>query len=249
MGTLRLLLCLQCVAWCWVVTGCASARPYVESSREVGESPPVQAEQPPPRRAPLTAPPLMGKGWFDEVKELLPESTVALLDEGRMICTGVLAVRSDVVATTLHCLEQRERGEYVAVMLADGSVIGSRLEALDEATDMAVLLLEEPAPFTPMPIADSDLAVRAEPFLFLGLPEAGRKVVTGVVLKRAQCPSLQAVEDALFTSIQGRLGDSGAAMAAKGGIIALVHGGARCNIAIPSNRLQPLVQQVLEAHP
>jgi S1-C subfamily serine protease len=63
-----------------------------------------------------------------------------------------------------------------------------------------------------------------------------------------QCPSLPALQNALFTSIRGRPGDSGAPLVnAAGEIVGLVHGGAACQIATPADTLATLVERVLRA--
>jgi len=60
------------------------------------------------------------------------------------------------------------------------------------------------------------------------------------------CPSLPDLPDALFTSINGRPGDSGAPLVDGGAeIVGLVHGGARCHIATPAGPLARLVDHVL----
>jgi hypothetical protein len=61
------------------------------------------------------------------------------------------------------------------------------------------------------------------------------------------CPSLPYLPNALFTSINGTPGDSGAPLVdLLGRIVGLVHGGARCRIATPGDRLVRLIDRVLE---
>src|SRR5439155_1105995 len=60
-------------------------------------------------------------------------------------------------------------------------------------------------------------------------------------------PGLPDLPDALFTSIAGVPGDSGAPLVDGGArIVGLVHGGVRCHIATPSGALARLVDRVLE---
>jgi S1-C subfamily serine protease len=169
--------------------------------------------------------------------------TVAAAD-GRPRCGGAVAVRSDLVVTAAHCLRELAPGDAVVVGL-DGEDRPARLAAMDRETDVAVLLLDEPSEVRPLPLADSDLARPGEPVLFLGRPDFGRDVQEAEVERRAPCPDLAAVSDAVFATHRGVPGDSGAPLVGKGGIVALIHGGARCHIAIPSNALGPVVWQAL----
>src|SRR5262249_8828504 len=65
--------------------------------------------------------------------------------------------------------------------------------------------------------------------------------------KIAPCPSLPNLGRALHTSIDGTPGDSGAPLVdLLGQVVGLVHGGARCRIATPGDRLARLVDRVLD---
>src|SRR5207237_2370176 len=65
--------------------------------------------------------------------------------------------------------------------------------------------------------------------------------------KSGRCPSLPDLPNALFTSIAGVPGDSGAPLGAVvAEVVGLVHGGARCHIATPADTLVRLVDRVLE---
>ena len=65
--------------------------------------------------------------------------------------------------------------------------------------------------------------------------------------KIGRCPSLPDLPNALFTSIAGVPGDSGAPLVdVVAEVVGLVHGGARCHIATPADTLVRLVHRVLE---
>lgn len=179
------------------------------------------------------------------IAERLEEASVTVVaDRGRSRCAGAVAVRPDVVVTAAHCLRGVEPGDPVVVGFGDEDVEGW-LGALDGETDVAVVRLAEPADRRPLPLADSDEAVPGEPLLFLGRPDPGRRVQDAEVERRGPCPSLEAVQDAVYASHRGYPGDSGAVLVGRRGIVAVVHGGARCHIAIPSNALGPVVWQAL----
>jgi hypothetical protein len=64
------------------------------------------------------------------------------------------------------------------------------------------------------------------------------------------CQSLPALPNALFTSIEGVPGDSGAPLVDGGArIVGLVHGGADCHIATPANTLATMLEDVLGPSP
>src|SRR6185369_860933 len=60
------------------------------------------------------------------------------------------------------------------------------------------------------------------------------------------CPSLPNLPNALFTSIEGVPGDSGAPLVDSAArVVGLVHGGVNCHIATPADTLLRLVDRVL----
>jgi hypothetical protein len=117
--------------------------------------------------------------------------------------------------------------------------------ATDRAADQAILLLEEPVPVTPLALARREKMPGATLY-FSGHP--GRPRFQEVELKRVgRCPSLPALPDALFTSIDGTPGDSGAPVVdAAGRVVGLVHGGARCEILTPARTLGHLLDRLLD---
>jgi S1-C subfamily serine protease len=158
-------------------------------------------------------------------------------------CAGVLAVSPDVVFTARHCVE--DEGQKLRVRFTTGSTRTAWVVAIDEAADQALLLLHDPVSIEPLPlvrrrqIAGTVLYFEGNPatphFQWARLDRIGR------------CPSLPDLPNALFTSIRGVPGDSGAPLvdgAAR--VVGLVHGGTRCHIATPADALWRLVDRVLE---
>jgi hypothetical protein len=197
-------------------------------------------------REPVLARALTGADWEQEAPRRLREATVGVEQQGSVVCAGALAARTDVVVTALHCLDEPHApGTPVFLVLSDGTRQQGALVAYDVVFDLAVLRLEASARVEPLPLADSDPLQGGERLFFLGRPHRWRQVQRAEVLKRDQCPDLPELKDALFGSFEGYPGDSGAAVVAQGGLVAIIHGGVRCSIAVPSAKLGPLVRQAL----
>lgn len=175
------------------------------------------------------------------VRRTLTDATVRLSSG----CTGAIAERSQLIVTAWHCVTGRQS---VRARLADGEERTAWVVATDEASDQAVLFLEEPTGVPPLRIVRR-AQIPGTVLYFAGHPD--RPVFQAARLDRiGVCPSLPRLPNALFTSIRGRPGDSGAALVnAAGELVGLVHGGARCEIATPADTLHTLVQQVLRPSP
>jgi len=175
----------------------------------------------------------------ETAREALRRATVALAPMG---CAGVVVDDRSLVVTARHCVEDRPT---VRVRAAGGASRTAWVVATDRAADQAVLLLEAPLPVTPLALARREKAPGATLY-FSGHP--GRPRFQAVELKRVgRCPSLPALPDALFTSIDGTPGDSGAPVVDAGGrVVGLVHGGARCEILTPARTLGRLLDRLLD---
>jgi S1-C subfamily serine protease len=189
-----------------------------------------------PKPKPHRRPPVASRA----VEQALRGASVVIEPVG---CAGALAATRSLVVTARHCV--RRLGQSLDVYLARNQVRRARVVALDERADQAVLLLTAPARLEPLGI----LRRQAKPgtvVYFAGNPE--RPTFERARLERiGRCPSLPRLPDALFTTIHGEPGDSGAPLVDDGGrIVGLVHGGARCHIATPGDRLWRLVEGVLE---
>lgn len=177
------------------------------------------------------APPLDGQG-----AARLVEATVAILsDGGQLRCTGSIAARGDLIVSAAHCFGRAAKLDSESlVRLSTGEELRARIVDIDHDTDVAVLQMPAMGELRPLPVADSDPVDTGEELLFLGRPGPDRQVFQAKVEKRAPCPDLAAVPRAVFATHDGKPGDSGAPLLSSDGIIAIVHGGTRCEIAIPS---------------
>jgi S1-C subfamily serine protease len=175
------------------------------------------------------------------VRRLLEQATVRLATG----CTGAVAELSQLVVTAGHCVTDRRS---VTVRLADGEERTGWVVATDEASDQAVLFLEEPTGVMPLRIVRRR-QIPGTVLYFGGHPD--RWALQSARIDRVGvCPSLPRLPNALFTTIHGRPGDSGAPLVnGAGDIVGLVHGGAQCEIATPANTLRMLIDEVLRPEP
>ena len=155
-------------------------------------------------------------------------------------CAGVVAENPQVIVTAKHCV----KGRTLRVRLSTGSERTAWVVAVNDASDQAVLFLEEPADVEPLAIVRRR-QIPGTVLYFEGNPERPR--FQNARLDRiGRCPSLPDLPNALFTSIDGRPGDSGAPLVdGAAAIVGLVHGGTRCHIATPAATLARLVDHVL----
>jgi S1-C subfamily serine protease len=157
-------------------------------------------------------------------------------------CAGAVAVTPWVVVTARHCVTEKDRDLRVR---RQGEVRRAELVASDEVSDQVVLALDEPLPVDPLAVARR-LPIEGAVLYFEGNPSRPR--LQSVRLDHiARCPSLPALGNALFTTLHGAPGDSGAPLVdGAGRVVGLVHGGAQCEIATPADHLARLIDRVLE---
>ena len=167
-------------------------------------------------------------------------------------CSGVLAEGPDLVVTAEHCITGRQS---VELRFSNGATRTAWVVAIDHVADQALLLLEEPVALTPLAISRR-LPISGSVLYFEGRPSEPR-FQEAKLEKVGRCPSLPALPNALFTTIAGVPGDSGAPIVDAGlRVVGLVHGGAQCQIATPADTLLHLVDNFfasdelqLPAHP
>jgi S1-C subfamily serine protease len=172
------------------------------------------------------------------VREALRAASVVVETTG---CAGVVAEHPQIIVTARHCVE----GQKLRVRLSTGAVRMAWVGATNDATDQAVLFLEEPSGVEPLTLVRRR-QIPGTVLYFEGNPDRPR-FQSARLDRIGVCPSLPQLQDALFTSIQGAPGDSGAPLvdgAAR--VVGLVHGGAQCHIATPSATLQRLIADVLK---
>jgi S1-C subfamily serine protease len=181
----------------------------------------------------MLAPPPAHAGANDGVERALRAASV-LVGSG---CSGVLAEGPDLVLTAEHCIPGRQS---VELRFSDGATRTGWVVAIDHVADQALVLLEQPVALTPLMIV-RNLPVGGTVLYFEGRPSEPR-FQEAKLEKVGRCPSLPALPNALFTTIAGVPGDSGAAIVDAGArVVGLVHGGAQCQIATPADTLLRLV--------
>ena len=171
------------------------------------------------------------------VRRVLQAASVVVESTG---CAGAVAENRQIIVTAKHCV----KGQTLRVRLSTGSERTAWVVAVNDASDQAILFLEEPADVEPLAIVRRR-QIPGTVLYFEGNPERPR-FQSARLDRVGRCPSLPDLPNALFTSIDGRPGDSGAPLlngAAE--IVGLVHGGARCHIATPADPLARLVDHVL----
>jgi S1-C subfamily serine protease len=157
-------------------------------------------------------------------------------------CSGVLAESRQLVVTALHCVDGGRQN--VRVRFSTGTFRTAWVAATDEASDQAVLFLEDPVPIEPLTLVRRR-QIPGTVLYFEGHPEHPR-FQSARLEKVGRCSSLPDLPNALFTSIQGKPGDSGAPLVdAAARVAGLVHGGARCHIATPADTLLRLIDEIL----
>jgi len=155
-------------------------------------------------------------------------------------CSGVLAVVPDLVLTARHCVTGDTRS--LDVRFNDGETRTGDLVAVDEVADQVVLHLREPVAIAPLGLVRR-AQIPGTVLYFEGNP-ARPRFQSARLDRIGRCESLPKLENALFTSIDGVPGDSGAPLVdGLGRVVGLVHGGARCRIATPADTLGRLVDR------
>jgi S1-C subfamily serine protease len=173
------------------------------------------------------------------LQERLLAATV-LLDGGS--CSGVLVDGPDLVLTAKHCITG---GATHALRFSDGAERTGWVAGVDEDADQALLLLEEAVTVSPLQVAKQP-AIAGTVLYFAGNPKNPR-FQEAKLDRIGRCPSLPSLDAALFTTIAGIPGDSGAPLVDSATrVVGLVHGGAQCHIATPSLTLQRLIADVLK---
>lgn len=173
------------------------------------------------------------------LQQALLAATV-LLDGGA--CSGVLVDGPDLVLTAKHCVVG---GATHALRFSDGAERTGWVAGVDDEADQALLLLEQPVTLTALQLAKQP-AIAGTVLYFAGNPKNPR-FQEAKLDRTGRCPSLPGLDTALFTSIDGIPGDSGAPIIDSAThVVGLVHGGAQCHIATPSETLRRLIADVLK---
>ena len=174
------------------------------------------------------------------IRRALHAASVQLAPIG---CSGVLATEPDIVLTARHCVEGE--GYTVEVTFAGGETREAEVVAVDEVADQAVLRLREAVTIRPLALVRRT-QIPGTVLYFEGNPSRPR-FQSARLDRIGHCDSLPRLQNALFTSINGVPGDSGAPLVdALARVVGLVHGGAHCHIATPADTLGRLVDRALQ---
>jgi S1-C subfamily serine protease len=152
--------------------------------------------------------PVYGQTFSRPLQQLVDAATLTVVPG---TCAGVVVADERHAITAAHCIGAERR---LKVEFHDGRVTSATVAVLDRERDVALLELADPASVNPLRIATQ-------------LPRIGEALYFGGRQDRQ-------VEQAIFTNLRARKGDSGAPLVNKSlEVVGLVHGGARCNIATP----------------
>jgi S1-C subfamily serine protease len=165
-------------------------------------------------------------------------------------CAGVVVADGHHALTAAHCIDVAPGG-HQPVVLRSGKLLSGVVKVVDPERDLAVIRFDEKAPVRALPIA-TVLPTPGEGLLFAGRNDRPIEPQEVELKRLGRCPSLPGVPQALFTSLHGEKGDSGAPVVDhRLQVVGLVHGGAACAVAAPTADFAPLVDTLVAevAHP
>lgn len=181
-----------------------------------------------------------------------PGETSAPLDVGAVeaatvtllpgYCAGVIVEDGRHALTAAHCVRPFE--ERVELGLRDGGTLGGTYVHVDPDRDVAVIRLDAVAPVRPLAVA-MRLPAPGASLLFTGRNDRPGGPQDVQLARLGRCPSLPRVPQALFTTLRGEKGDSGAPVVdTRFRVVGLVHGGAACSIATPTAGFGQVVREL-----
>ncbi|WP_331110773.1 serine protease [Archangium sp.] len=172
---------------------------------------------------------------------LLKDATVTLFPGH---CAGVIVADGHHALTAAHCLDVAP-GAPQPVVLRNGHLMNGTVKVVDPVRDLAVIRFDEKAPVRALPIATA-LPLPGAGLLFFGRNDRPNEPQEVELERLGRCPSLPGVPQALFTSLHGEKGDSGAPVVDRDlQVVGLVHGGAACSIAAPTADFAPVVDTLV----
>ncbi|HYO59597.1 serine protease [Archangium sp.] len=159
-------------------------------------------------------------------------------------CAGVVVADGRHALTAAHCIDVAP-GERQPVVLRNGRMLSGVVKVVDAMRDLAVIRFDEMAPVRPLPVATA-MPIPGEGLLFFGRTDRPNEPQEVELERLGRCPSLPGVPQALFTSLHGEKGDSGAPLVDhRLQVVGLVHGGAACSIATPTAELAPVLDTLV----
>lgn len=163
-------------------------------------------------------------------------ATVTLPRKG---CAGAVVHQDRLVITAAHCVPRG--APSVRVRLPDQRAAAGSVLHLDRTRDVALLELDRASGAAPLELA-SDAPSAGEKVLFVGRIDRPSRVQTAAIQRIGRCPSLPGIEDAVFTSIQAKPGDSGSPVVDESlRVVGVIHGGSACHIVAPTASLAPAI--------
>ncbi|MBZ4422141.1 serine protease [Myxococcus sp. RHSTA-1-4] len=154
-------------------------------------------------------------------------------------CAGVVVEDGRHALTAAHCVQPDDT--RVDMSFLDGRRLGGTYIHVDRGRDVAVIRLDARAQVRPLKVSEG-LPTPGEALVFAGRNDRPGEPQEALLERLGRCPSLPGVPAALFTTMRGRPGDSGAPLVDSSmRVVGLVHGGAACRIATPTAGLGALV--------
>lgn len=162
-------------------------------------------------------------------------------------CAGVVVEDGQHALTAAHCVGPGDT--RVDLSFLDGRRLGGTYIHVDRGRDVAVIRLDARARVRPLEVAEG-LPFPGQALVFAGRNDRPGEPQEAMLERLGRCPSLPDVPAALFTTMRGRPGDSGAPLVdARMRVVGLVHGGASCSIATPTAGLGTLVEDLSRGGP
>lgn len=161
--------------------------------------------------------------------------TAATVTLPQLGCAGAVAGARTQVVTAAHCVPEGVAEVDVAVRAGD--LRKAWVAYIDRDADLALLRVDEDIAVEPLRLSDA-LPAKGSRVLFVGRVDRASRTQIARIERFGRCPGLPSVDQALFTNIVARPGDSGAPLVdASGSVVGLIHGGTRCHIAVPTAAL------------
>ncbi|HEY6558390.1 MAG TPA: serine protease [Polyangiaceae bacterium] len=172
----------------------------------------------------------------EAVRARVRAATVTLPKKG---CAGAIVQQERLVVTAAHCVPRR--AQSVTVRLPDQRAVESSVLHLDRTRDVALLELAQGSGATPLELLP-DLPTAGGRVLFVGRIDRSSRAQSAEIQRVGKCPSLPGIEDAVFTNIQAKPGDSGSPVVDESlRVVGVIHGGSACHIVAPTASLTPAI--------
>ncbi len=250
----------------FVLLACATTVPVVDAS------PPSPAAAPLPARDFLASLPDAAEQAVASVVSLQIDKTLARSDMDELDAfllrpyrdgptpkikgagSGVIIDRNGTIVTNHHVIDG---ATAIRVVLDENRIVLAHVVGSDEATDLAVLRIENPPDdLAPLPFGNSDTLRLGEPVLAVGNPFGiGETVTLGIVSAKGRADlDIVSYEDFIQTDAAINPGNSGGALVNVRGELVGVNtaifsrsgGSMGVGFAIPANMVRSIVDELIE---